>query len=120
MASVGYWEVSIARSGTIPSTAILTMVGVAGIRLASVSDSAGGGGPYWNNCWGMNTWYRLRRLSPPGTVPIGVGLWWLGRRLREVATGMVTMQALYDAGRYNGGYGRGAVNYGPRGLQERL
>jgi hypothetical protein len=67
-----------------------------------------GGGPYWNNCWGMNTWYGYGMFnswySPFGGWGGGYGAgYWNGY-----------YAGLYDGGnRYN--YGRGAVNYGPRG-----
>jgi hypothetical protein len=67
-----------------------------------------GGGPYWNNCWGMNTWYGYGMFNSwyggyGGWGGYGGGYW----------NGYYA--GLYDGGRYNNGYGRGAVNYGPRG-----
>lgn len=71
-----------------------------------------GGGPYWNNCWGMNTWYGYGMFNSWYYPFGGYGGWggygggyWNGY-----------YAGLYDGSRYNnGGYGRGAVNYGPRG-----
>jgi hypothetical protein len=69
-----------------------------------------GGGPYWNNCWGMNTWYGYGGFGswyyPYGAYGWGYGGgYWNGY-----------YAGLYDAGRYTGNY-RGAVNYGPRGAR---
>lgn len=71
-----------------------------------------GGGPYWNNCWGMNTWYGYGMFNSWYYPYGGYGGWggygggyWNGY-----------YAGLYDGSRYNNvGYGRGAVNYGPRG-----
>lgn len=70
-----------------------------------------GGGPYWNNCWGMNTWYGYGMFNSWYSPYGGFGGWggygggyWNGY-----------YAGLYDGSRYNSGYGRGAVNYGPRG-----
>lgn len=73
-----------------------------------------GGGPYWNNCWGMNTWYGYGMFNSWYYPYGGYGGWggygggyWNGY-----------YAGLYDGSRYNGvGYGRGAVNYGPRGAR---
>ncbi|MFA6059691.1 MAG: hypothetical protein WC756_15905 [Taibaiella sp.] len=67
-----------------------------------------GGGPYWNNCWGMNTWYGYGMFNSwyggyGGWGGYGGGYW----------NGYYA--GIYDGARYNNGYGRGAVNYGPRG-----
>jgi hypothetical protein len=70
-----------------------------------------GGGPYWNNCWGMNTWYGYGMFNSWYSPYGGFGGWggygggyWNGY-----------YAGLYDGAGYNNGYGRGAVNYGPRG-----
>jgi len=73
-----------------------------------------GGGPYWNNCWGMNTWFGYGMFNNWYYPYGGFGGWggygggyWNGY-----------YAGLYDGGLYNGnryGNGRGAVNYGPRG-----
>lgn len=78
-----------------------------------------GGGPYWNNCWGMNTWYGYGMFNSWYAPYGGYGGWggygggyWNGY-----------YAGLYDGGRYNNngyGYGRGAVNYGPRGSRNGL
>lgn len=77
-----------------------------------------GSGPYWNNCWGMNTWYGYGMFNswyyPYGGYGYGGGWGYGGGYWNGYYAGM------YDAGRYNNGYGRGAVNYGPRGSRNGL
>lgn len=70
-----------------------------------------GGGPYWNNCWGMNTWFGYGGFGSWYSPYYGMGGWGYGSGYWNG----------YYAGLYDGRYGGGGmynpirtVNYGPR------
>lgn len=74
-----------------------------------------GGGPYWNNCWGMNTWYGYGMFGSWYYPYGGWGGWGYGGGYWNGY-----YAGLYDGGRYNGNYYRNGVNYGPRGSRNGL
>lgn len=78
-----------------------------------------GGGPYWNNCWGMNTWFGYGGFGS-WYYPYWGGYYggWGGGYGAGYWNGYYA--GLYDGGRYNPVYGRGTVNYGPRGSRNGL
>lgn len=70
-----------------------------------------GNGPYWNNYWGMNTWYGYGGFSswynPYSFYGYGFGSYYMGY-WNGYYSGM------YDGGYLNNNYTR-TLNYGPRG-----
>lgn len=77
-----------------------------------------GGGPYWNNCWGMNTWYGYGMFNSWYYPYGGYGGWggYGGGYWNGYYAGLYDGQGYHN----NNGYGRGGVNYGPRGARNGL
>jgi len=110
MASVGYWGGVYSPFWYDPFY-MNPYYGWGGWYTPGISIGIGwgwGGGPYWNNCWGMNTWFGYG----------GFGSWYYPGWGWGGGYGLGYWNGYYagiNDGRY-GSYGR-SVNYGPRGAR---
>jgi len=73
-----------------------------------------GFGPYWNNCWGINTWFGYGMFNS-WYYPYGGWGWGWGGYGAGYWNGYYA--GLYDGGRYSI---RNVANYGPRGNRNGL